>query len=668
MENEFLEDTWVNGNDRCEEGSSLFPLPPEDANIDHSLCNSSLPIFSSLGIVQFTEDATTPISTQYTPSSKICGLGGESSSGYARMLSPLRTPKKRYSTSQKGCNAIREGKKYTKSVRHNFRHYNILDKTGEGILASSISKGHRSISSVKHHVLRKFPVLKYQDETSEKGRCGVFAETPVRTGGFEGAHKATIRPIHAGQQRTFSTKQFPPSLSSVRRVSSVSFTTSRPADLHHDFTQLHLPPFFLYSGDQRERSLTASQSASPSLSGDDTACQHVLSLPRILSDYKEIKKLGGGSFGKVSLYSEESTGLLVAIKSMSLSDNQAFKRYQREKMILSSIRSHPYTVSLLGSWEDSSYVHLKMEYCPGGSVASLAERKRGQQERWDEFELLRFLTQMCMALEALHQADIAHVDVKPENILVDTQGDYCLSDFGCSVCLNADGNPQPGFGFHRSGKRIPSEDLLGAVEGSPLGNSTEDSSSLMGGNQQSMNSFDEGDYRYMCSDMLNSKKFIKEGDLYALGMSLYELMSGEALPREVDDFALFRQCIPLHHLQTQGYSENLIALLGSLLSDDPLQRPSARSVLQRMHPPPNLVGCLLHNNFSSAHLGRTSEMGAREDDTSIVVIPSESSLRDLFTSEATSPAEVRYFCTSLKLISFLLERDLEKFPLNDYKL
>lgn len=48
--------------------------------------------------------------------------------------------------------------------------------------------------------------------------------------------------------------------------------------------------------------------------------------------------------------------------------------------------------------------------------------------------------------------------------------------------------------------------------------------------QMSLASVDEGDCRYLCSDMLNKKQYFKAGDIFSLGMSMYELMCNEPLP------------------------------------------------------------------------------------------------------------------------------------------
>lgn len=279
-----------------------------------------------------------------------------------------------------------------------------------------------------------------------------------------------------------------------------------------------------------------------------------------------IKELGSGSFGKVALYRDPCTGLLVAVKSCSAAVFGCRQRFLNERRILSIVSHHHHTVRLMDSWDDGLHLCLKLEYCPGGSVAAIAEQKRARKESWEEVELLVFLTHMCMALDELHQANIAHVDVKPDNVLIDAKGGYSLTDFGFAVQLSENGKP------------LSSEDSCsGGAE--PCGSPAERYSTIH-----------EGDCRYLCFDMLNQKRYIKEGDMFSLGMSMFELMSGEPLPQRGEEFLKLRtNAEAVSRLSSlHRYSKDLISLVGALLMDSPLQRLSARQVLQALQPPPQL--------------------------------------------------------------------------------
>nr|CCC90217.1 putative serine/threonine-protein kinase [Trypanosoma congolense IL3000] len=300
---------------------------------------------------------------------------------------------------------------------------------------------------------------------------------------------------------------------------------------------------------------------------------------RILTDYKEVKELGCGSFGRVTLYEEAITGSLVAVKaSVTTANREQRQRLVRERAVMSITKGFPHIVQLQDSWEEShGTVFLQMEYCSGGSVAEKAEQKRKVSEQWDERELFIFLGHMALALDALHASNIVHVDFKPDNILIDDLGDYKLSDFGCSVFIGEDGIPRKNFTAvgSRVGNAVGAVPLTSGVSASSL----MDTGMLSLPTQLSVVSVEEGDCRYLCTDMLNEKRYLKEGDMFSFGISLFELMSGEPLPFHGARFIELRHRPPLEQLLNRGYSKRLTDLVANLMHPDPTARPTARDVL-----------------------------------------------------------------------------------------
>lgn len=337
------------------------------------------------------------------------------------------------------------------------------------------------------------------------------------------------------------------------------------------------------------------------MSQAETECSNFLAR-RILNEYNEVRLLGSGSFGTVSLFKEISSGEYVAVKmSPPLRTPEMERRYRRERSVMGMVRGLPHVVQLSAAWEEGRVprMYLQLEYCPGGSVASVASARQSRNEPWAEAEVKVFLAHMSIALDALHRANIAHVDFKPDNVLVDKDGAYKLSDFGCSVLLDERGRPRPetrnGYGSPVRGQRA------GGVGGIPCGNpnggpvvhtgagagglgTSLDFNSWNEGNELSTMSIDEGDCRYLCADMLNEKQHFKAGDMFSLGMSLFELMSGQPLPRNGDQFLALRRRVPVEVLRRRGYSADLVELVVALLRSDPPQRPTARQVLQYLRP------------------------------------------------------------------------------------
>ncbi|KAH9577360.1 Protein kinase domain [Trypanosoma melophagium] len=327
---------------------------------------------------------------------------------------------------------------------------------------------------------------------------------------------------------------------------------------------------------------------------------------RILTEYREVKDLGCGSFGKVTLYEETSTGNLVAVKvSPPLTSPEQRQRFVRERTILNLVRGLPYVVQLTESWEEgrTPQMYLQLEYCKGGSVADMAELRRRRGERWDERELYVFLAHMALALDALHSINIAHVDFKPENVLIDENGSYKLSDFGCSVVLNEEGRPQRLF--------TPNSQKSSYVT---------DIAALSVPTQLSIVSVEEGDCRYLCSDMLNQKQYLKAGDMFSFGISLFELMSGEPLPHHGAPFLELRSNPPVEVLERRGYSKPLVDLVVALMSKEPTARPTAFDVLRFFQLPPQAPQLVANwavlaneiNNNSSGDQDKEDEEGKEQ--------------------------------------------------------
>lgn len=309
---------------------------------------------------------------------------------------------------------------------------------------------------------------------------------------------------------------------------------------------------------------------------------------RILTEYREIRELGSGFFGKVTLCEETSTGNIVAIKtSPPLANHEQRQRFMREKAILTSVRGFPHVVQLFEAWEEGRVpqMYLQMEFCKGGSVAQMAESRRRNNLVWEEKEVFVFIGHMALALDALHSANIVHMDFKPDNVLIDENGDYKLSDFGCSVVLNEEGRPRKCF-LPNSHRNCNMQPIAGSNNSGNNNIGMTEVAALSMPTQPSIVSVEEGDCRYLCSDMLNQKLYLREGDMFSFGISLFELMSGEPLPQQGVLFLELRNNPPMERLAQRGYSGQLIHLVAMLMHNEPTARPTARDVLCFFQLPP----------------------------------------------------------------------------------
>lgn len=157
-----------------------------------------------------------------------------------------------------------------------------------------------------------------------------------------------------------------------------------------------------------------------------------------LADFEPIKVLGQGSYGKVLLVKEKSTGNLFAQKQLnkaSLIINETneinklnYQRTLNERTILEKV-NHPNIVKLYYAFQDHSKVYIILEYLDGGELFHhLAE-----QTYLSEKDASFYIAQIVLALRYLHlNLKVIYRDLKPENCMLNSDGNLVLTDFGLS--------------------------------------------------------------------------------------------------------------------------------------------------------------------------------------------------------------------------------------------
>ena len=146
-----------------------------------------------------------------------------------------------------------------------------------------------------------------------------------------------------------------------------------------------------------------------------------------IGDYRFIRQLGTGSHGVFYLaYPPQRLPVaaeFVAVKVLSGGSQDVFRWAHRELAAFAAVSS-PYLVTLYDAGQQGEEVYYSMEYLPGGSVAVPAEPL-------DRATALRAMAHAARATHALHEAGIAHRDIKPGNVLL-YPGGAKLADLGLS--------------------------------------------------------------------------------------------------------------------------------------------------------------------------------------------------------------------------------------------
>lgn len=202
--------------------------------------------------------------------------------------------------------------------------------------------------------------------------------------------------------------------------------------------------------------------------------------------YQFQNELGRGSMGIVYLACDERLGREVAIKTLNTqkitdasSAHELVQRFHREAKTLARI-SHPNLVTLfeVGSHEHEHY--MVMEYVKGSPLSRFVLAR----QKLSTALVASIGKQMCDALERIHQENIIHRDIKPANIILSEKGVVKLTDFGVARC------------HHMNDARLTQK---GALMGTLL---------------------------YCAPEQIHDATQVDaRADIYALGMTLYELLS-----------------------------------------------------------------------------------------------------------------------------------------------
>ena len=155
-----------------------------------------------------------------------------------------------------------------------------------------------------------------------------------------------------------------------------------------------------------------------------------------VDDFKLIKVIGRGSYGKVCLVQFKQTNDLYAMKSLKkdvLLDDDQVESTLLEKNILQSL-NHPFLVGMVFCFQTEERVYFVLPFVQGGELF-----QHLRQNKYFPEEKVKFYASIIgLALDYLHKNGIVYRDIKPENILLDQDGYLKLIDFGMAKILKDD--------------------------------------------------------------------------------------------------------------------------------------------------------------------------------------------------------------------------------------
>ena len=144
--------------------------------------------------------------------------------------------------------------------------------------------------------------------------------------------------------------------------------------------------------------------------------------------YRILRKLGAGGMANVYLAEDQELGRRVAIKILNdkhANDGQFIERFRREAKNAAAL-SHPNIVSIYDRGEAEGTYYIAMEHLDGRSLKELIVSRGPAPVN----VALEYTRQMLAALRFAHRHGIVHRDIKPHNVLVDSEGRVKVTDFG----------------------------------------------------------------------------------------------------------------------------------------------------------------------------------------------------------------------------------------------
>ena len=160
---------------------------------------------------------------------------------------------------------------------------------------------------------------------------------------------------------------------------------------------------------------------------------------RVFERYYLKRTLGSGGMSTVWLAHDRTTEQPVVLKFLSphlIADEKEIERLRMEALRSHQL-THPNIVRVHDFVHGGNGVAVAMEYVDGWSLWSMKVDKPGQ--RFTPEEIAPWMRDLCAALEHAHAAEVVHRDIKPANLILDSRGRLKLADFGLSRSTNPEG-------------------------------------------------------------------------------------------------------------------------------------------------------------------------------------------------------------------------------------
>lgn len=298
---------------------------------------------------------------------------------------------------------------------------------------------------------------------------------------------------------------------------------------------------------------------------------YTCAIVRWLESFEKVRVLGVGGTGIVYELKHKTNGQAYALKEIEIKNHRqrdmAISEAEMLKDIMENV-SHPSIMHIEKVFQVGSKFYLVFPLCTGGELFEHIVRKGHFTER----DAAVILYDLISGLHALHEHDILHLDIKPENILFDGVDDNArikITDFGISRLFSDSSNIEQ----NKKQKEITSEELFQKLrEYKQLGSV----------NIQHV----KGTIGYMSPELILCNYSSKAADIFASGVVLYILLNGRPPFAGENDLKVLDNTLNSNYNQSnsrwKSISENARDLIRRMLEFDPFKRIKCEEILK--HP------------------------------------------------------------------------------------
>uniref|UniRef100_A0A8C6Z5L8 non-specific serine/threonine protein kinase n=1 Tax=Nothoprocta perdicaria TaxID=30464 RepID=A0A8C6Z5L8_NOTPE len=254
-----------------------------------------------------------------------------------------------------------------------------------------------------------------------------------------------------------------------------------------------------------------------------------------MEQYKVLKVLGEGSFGRALLVHHESSNQKYAMKEIGLPVSSSNVENSRKEAVLLAKMKHPNIVAFKESFEADGHLYIVMEYCDDGDLMQKIKHQRGKL--FSEDTILHWFVQMCLGVKHIHDKRVLHRDIKSKNVFLTQSGKVKLGDFGSARLL---AHPVS---------------YACTYVGTPY---------------------------YVPPEVWESLPYNNKSDIWSLGCILYELCTLRH-PFQANSWKhlILKICKGSYNPLPSHYSYELHYLIKQMFKRNPKNRPSATTILER---------------------------------------------------------------------------------------